>query len=154
MEEELPETAPSSEVDIPPVQFYLTSVYDHSIYEAFSRVIQRLMPCQGAIEQLMDLVVQNCSFQKAFLFHLPTKLYVGSDSSPVDSKTHEICSDFVDLCVDFGGLYAPSREGSPLANGDTTDEGRHPATSKVTMASGLTLAHWEMDEQVSHAHLT
>jgi Ras-related GTP-binding protein C/D len=48
---------------------------------------------------------QQSGMEKAFIFHFPTKLYIGTDSSPVDSKTHEICSDFIDLCVDFGGLY-------------------------------------------------
>jgi hypothetical protein len=140
MEEELPDTAGASQ-HVPTVNFHLTSVYDHSVYEAFSRPVQRLLPCQGALERLMDLICQNCAFDKAFLFHIPTKLYIATDSSPVDSKTQQICSDFVDLCVDFGGLYAPTGPAE-------ADDGKHPATSKVVMASGTTIAHWEMDECV------
>lgn len=113
--------------------------------------------------------LQNSAIEKAFLFHLPTKLYISTDSSPVDSNTHNICSDLIDLFVDFGSLYGPepnlkrrlsdaqSRSRSPAgrmnastdSSGSTPMQVRHPATSRVKMQTGLTLAHWEMDERLS-----
>ena len=34
--------------------FYLTSIYDHSIYEAFSKVVQKLIPQLPTLERLLD----------------------------------------------------------------------------------------------------
>jgi Ras-related GTP-binding protein C/D len=39
------------------VKYYLTSIYDHSIYEAFSRVIQSLIPQLNTLENLLDILV-------------------------------------------------------------------------------------------------
>ena len=35
--------------------FYLTSIYDHSIFEAFSKVVQKLLLELPALEQLLDI---------------------------------------------------------------------------------------------------
>ncbi|KAG9049141.1 hypothetical protein FS837_011060 [Tulasnella sp. UAMH 9824] len=40
-----------------PLNFYLTSVYDHTIYEAFSRVVQRLVPQLPTLENLLNTLV-------------------------------------------------------------------------------------------------
>lgn len=37
--------------------FHLTSIYDHSIFEAFSRVIQNLIPQLPTLESLLDILV-------------------------------------------------------------------------------------------------
>lgn len=39
------------------LSFYLTSIYDHSIFEAFSKVIQKLIPQLPALEDLLNLFV-------------------------------------------------------------------------------------------------
>lgn len=57
--QELPESPPSGYLpDLPIVSYYLTSIYDHSIYEALSKITQKLLPCQAAVERMMDLVCQ------------------------------------------------------------------------------------------------
>ena len=38
-----------------PRSFYLTSIYDHSIFEAFSKVVQKLLLELPALEQLLDI---------------------------------------------------------------------------------------------------
>ena len=48
--------------------------------------------------------------EKVFLFDLPTKIYVGTDSSPVDSVTFNIISEFLDLCVEFVLAYSCGNE--------------------------------------------
>lgn len=40
------------------VFYYLTSVFDNSIYESLSRVIQKLIPEQAVLERLLDLLCQ------------------------------------------------------------------------------------------------
>lgn len=57
MEEELPDT-PSHSMDLPNVNYCLTSVYDHTVFESMSKVIQRLLPCQFAVERILDILCQ------------------------------------------------------------------------------------------------
>lgn len=37
--------------------FHLTSIYDHSIFEAFSKVVQKLIPQLPVLENLLDIVI-------------------------------------------------------------------------------------------------
>ena len=37
--------------------FHLTSIYDHTIFEAFSKVVQKLIPQLGTLENLLDILV-------------------------------------------------------------------------------------------------
>lgn len=90
------------------VFYHLTSVFDNSIYEALSKVIQKLLPEQGTLERLLDLLCQQCSMDKAFLFDPWSKIYIATDSSPTDNQTYVLCSDYLDLVGDFSSLYEPS----------------------------------------------
>ena len=44
-----------------PIRYHLTSIYDHSIYEALSRVVQRLIPQLPTLENLLNVLVATCS---------------------------------------------------------------------------------------------
>ena len=37
--------------------FYLTSIYDHSIFEAFSKVVQKLIPQLPTLENLLNIFI-------------------------------------------------------------------------------------------------
>lgn len=87
------------------VSFYLTSIFDHSIYEAFSRIVQKLIFELPALENLLDLLIQYDKFEKIFLFDVNSKIYVATDSSPVDIQTYEVCAEFIDVTIDLDGLY-------------------------------------------------
>jgi len=41
--------------------FYLTSIYDHSIYEAFSKIIQKLIPQLPTLENLLNIFCSVCN---------------------------------------------------------------------------------------------
>lgn len=49
--------------------------------------------------------IQQCSIEKAFLFDTSSKIYIATDSSPLDNQTYVICSDYIDLIGDFTLLY-------------------------------------------------
>ncbi|KAK3808447.1 MAG: ras-related GTP binding D [Benniella sp.] len=85
--------------------FYLTSIYDHSIFEAFSKVIQKLIPQLPTLENLLNILCANSSIEKAFLFDVISKIYIATDSSPVDSQSYEICSDMIDVIIDISSIY-------------------------------------------------
>jgi Ras-related GTP-binding protein C/D len=58
--EELFDISPELESNMN-VFYYLTSVFDNSIYESLSRVIQKLIPEQAVLERLLDLLCQVSS---------------------------------------------------------------------------------------------
>ena len=39
------------------LSFYLTSIYDYSIYEAFSKIVQNQIRQLHALENMLDLVI-------------------------------------------------------------------------------------------------
>ncbi len=46
--------------------------------------------------------------EKAFLIDVLSKIYVATDSSPVDMQTYELCSDMIDVVVDVSCIYGYS----------------------------------------------
>lgn len=92
------------------VLFYLTSIFDHSIYEAFSRIVQKLIPELPSLENMLDNLVAHSSIDKVFLFDVNSKIYVATDSSPVDIQTYEVCAEFIDITIDLDDLYVDSEQ--------------------------------------------
>ncbi|AEO57765.1 hypothetical protein MYCTH_2079857 [Thermothelomyces thermophilus ATCC 42464] len=88
-----------------PVNFHLTSIYNHSIFEAFSKVIQKLIPRLGQLEAMLTNLCRTCHFEKAYLFDVNTKIYIATDNTPEDMASYEICSDYVDVIIDFTEVY-------------------------------------------------
>ena len=70
--------------------YHLTSIYDHSILEAFSKVVQTLIPVNGLLSSLLDLLITCCRIEKAFLFDVVSKIYIATDSSPVDMQVQPL----------------------------------------------------------------
>jgi len=87
------------------IRYHLTSIYDHSKYEALSRVVQRLIPQLPTLENLLNILVGTCSMEKAYLFDVVSKLYIGTDPGPVDMQSVELCSDMIDVVLDVSGIY-------------------------------------------------
>lgn len=57
------ELATSSDYGFPVINYHFTSIYQASVYDALSKVVSRLMPCQGALERLLDMLVQVSPFE-------------------------------------------------------------------------------------------
>ncbi|KAG1452395.1 hypothetical protein G6F46_004771 [Rhizopus delemar] len=93
--------------------YYLTSIYDNSIYEAFSKIIQKLIRELPALENLLNVLCSNSGIDKAYLFDTLTKIYIATDSSPVDMQSYELCSDMIDVCIDVECIYGV-QGGSPM----------------------------------------
>ena len=93
----------------PPVSFYPTSVYDDSIYEALSKVLQLLNPQLATFEALLNTLAGSCKMQKLYLFDVLSKLYIASDTSPVDMAGYTLCSDYIDTIVDLSEIYGWDR---------------------------------------------
>mmetsp|Transcript_20781 Transcript_20781/g.30933 ORF Transcript_20781/g.30933 Transcript_20781/m.30933 type:complete len:377 (-) Transcript_20781:46-1176(-) len=100
------------------LSFYLTSIYDHSIFEAFSKVIQKLIPQLPTLENLLDGLVATCRIEKAFLVDVVSKIYIATDSAAVDMQTYELCSDMIDVVIDVSCIYGMKPETDGLAYDD------------------------------------
>ena len=111
------------------LSYHLTSIYDHSIFEAFSKVVQKLIPQLHALEQTLNMFIsvsqflfdnmqvyiffwiyflwnwQNSRIEKAFLFDVLSKIYIATDGSPVDIQSYELCCDMIDVVIDISGIY-------------------------------------------------
>ncbi|XP_054910959.1 ras-related GTP-binding protein C-like isoform X3 [Poeciliopsis prolifica] len=87
------------------LSFYLTSIYDHSIFEAFSKVVQKLIPQLPALENLLNIFISHSGIEKAFLFDVVSKIYIATDSSPVDMQSYELCCDMIDVVIDVSCIY-------------------------------------------------
>lgn len=124
----------------PNVSYHLTSIYDYSIFEAFSKVIQKLIPPLHTLENLLNILVNSCGMAKAYLFDTLSKIYVASDTRPVDMEVYEMCSDYIDVIVDITDLYSYQRKQSVVL-GAQMDE----AESSVTIHDGTMIYLKEMN---------
>ncbi|KAF8589453.1 hypothetical protein K439DRAFT_1332480, partial [Ramaria rubella] len=95
----------SIEIEMLQLQFHLTSIYDHSVYESFSVAIQRLIDPLPYLEDLLNVFCANSRLSKAFLFDTNSRIYVATDASPVDGATHNLCCDYVQMLSQFAPLY-------------------------------------------------
>ncbi|XP_076055013.1 ras-related GTP binding C/D isoform X2 [Oratosquilla oratoria] len=97
------------------LSYYLTSIYDHSIFEAFSKVVQKLIPQLPTLENLLNIFISNSGIEKAFLFDVLSKIYIATDSSPVDMQSYELCCDMIDVVIDISNIYGVKEEGEQVA---------------------------------------
>ncbi|XP_030202167.1 ras-related GTP binding Cb [Gadus morhua] len=93
------------------LSFYLTSIYDHSIFEAFSKVVQKLLPQLPTLENLLNIFISHSGIEKAFLFDMVSKIYIATDSSAVDMQSYELCCDMIDVVIDISCIYGPIEDG-------------------------------------------
>ncbi|XP_069547972.1 ras-related GTP binding Cb [Brachyistius frenatus] len=93
------------------LSFYLTSIYDHSIFEAFSKVVQKLIPQLPTLENLLNIFISHSGIEKAFLFDVVSKIYIATDSSPVDMQSYELCCDMIDVVIDVSCIYGLVEDG-------------------------------------------
>ncbi|KAI0649461.1 Gtr1/RagA G protein conserved region-domain-containing protein [Trametes meyenii] len=110
-----------------PINFQLTSIYDHSLHDAFSRVLHKLIDSLPYLEDLLNVFCSNSQATKAFLFDTESRLYVATDASPVDPPTHNLCSDYLQTLNAFGPLYK-SISASPFRMQASTPEPPAPPT--------------------------
>lgn len=88
------------------VNYHLTSIYDHSVFEAFSHVVQKLLPQLSSLKALLDMFVSNSGVSQSFLFDVSSKIFVAKDTTRFDGKSYRLCSDALDLMKDFGENFS------------------------------------------------
>lgn len=52
------------------------------------------------------------NIKKAFLFDVASKIYIATDSSPVNMEHYEICSELIDVLIDVTCIYGVNEDES------------------------------------------
>ncbi|KAI4183958.1 MAG: hypothetical protein L6R41_005069 [Letrouitia leprolyta] len=128
-----------SGLENPPVNYFATSIYDHSIFEAFSKVIQGLVPQLPTYEALLNTVAASCRFQKVYIIDVMSKVYIASDTTPSDLSTYELCSDFVNAIMDLSDMYGWDRKQEAATDARSKDVCSQTAESIVSSVRNHTL---------------
>ena len=102
------------------LNFYVTSIYNSTLFEAFSKIFQNMMPQNRNLSTLIDHLTDSCGFEKAYLFDVFNKVYLAVDSSPNESPTYEMCSDIIDVVLDMSGIYGDQNEDVSYFDSDST----------------------------------
>lgn len=93
-------------VDIKLVNIYFTSILDYSVFEAFSKVVQKILPCTTYICKLLNKLAIYCKIDKVFIFDIATKLFIAhNDDLLIETVKYEICSEMIDIYIDITALY-------------------------------------------------
>jgi Ras-related GTP-binding protein C/D len=120
------------------LEYHLTSIYDHSIFEEFSKVVQRLIPQLPHLENLLQLICHNSGMEKAFLFDIASKIYIATDPSPVDPRSYELCSEMIDIVIDVSCIYGNEGRG---VEGDAPPENAREVTSPQSSSASIRLSN-------------
>ena len=127
-----------------PVSFHLTSIYDRSIFEAFSKVIQKLIPRLGQLEAMLTNLCRACRFERAYLFDINTKIYIATDNTTEDLAAFEICSDYVDMvldCTDLYGSWPRTQQWRNKLEQEPWSQQLEDQVACVRAESGMVLSH-------------
>jgi Ras-related GTP-binding protein C/D len=133
------------QVDVP-VLFHRTSIYDYSVFEAFSKLVQKLIPNLDLLEQLLDQLINASKMEKVYLFDLVSKIYLASDSQPMDDS-YELCSDMIDVVIDVSVIYGQHDSADHLLAGETK------SSCSIALNNNLVLYLREVDKQLALACL-
>jgi len=92
------------------ISFHCTSIYDHTVFEAFSQVVQKLILERPTLEKCLEAVSQNTRMEKVYLFDVVSKLYLAADKSNSELSWYELCADMVDVVIDIACIYGNGLE--------------------------------------------
>lgn len=68
--------------------------------------LRRSLTLAESMEQVCDSICSTCRFENAFLFDLPTRTFIGSDSAPFDAASFDLVFDYAGFLAKFASLYA------------------------------------------------
>lgn len=99
------------------LNFNLTSIYDHSVFQAFSLVVQKLIRSQlPYVMELLAMLNSNSSLDLSYLFLTRSKIYIAVDErNRQRARTYDLCSDAIDMMVRVDGIYGSQYPGAVAA---------------------------------------
>lgn len=95
------------------------------------------------LNTLLDKLIESSIIDKSYLLDVFTKLYIATDSNPVDSHTYELCADLVELVIDVSCIYGLSAE-----DGETIPYDQ-ASSSAIRLNTGMVLYLREVSKYVA-----
>ena len=88
-----------------------------------------------SMEQVCDSICSTCRFENAFLFDLPTRTFIGTDSAPFDAASFDLAFDYAGFLAKFAGLYAGVQSEAnlpttPAASASTAQLSTSPSSAR------------------------
>ncbi|KPI90554.1 putative ras-like small GTPase [Leptomonas seymouri] len=122
------------------LNFNLTSIYDHSVFQAFSLVVQKLIKSKTPyITELLQMLNSNSNVDLSYLFLSYSKIYVAVDErNRLKSRTYDLCSDAIEVVVKMSRIYTLRREGASVStnsNNSALRDGQGDAAHALTASS-------------------
>ncbi len=102
-------------------------------------MLQKLVAQLPTLESLLDVLLSNCRMEKVFLVDVLSKLYLATDSSPVDMATYELCSDMIDVILDVAAIYGTAAPSTARAASPGASPGSHGSAAIIKLSSGMVL---------------
>ncbi|PVF95579.1 putative ras-like G protein RagC [Serendipita vermifera] len=120
--------------------FHATSIYDHTIYEAFSNVVTRLIPMDtlGQYENLLNSLHLSCGTKYAFLFDSVSCLRVSANQETHELPTFSLSVEYLKLLASMSQVI-----GSGLRDGDPGE-----SYSCQLILSESTIAYWQITKNL------
>lgn len=89
------------------LSFNLTSIYDHSVFQAFSVVVQKLIRTQlPYVLELLGMLNGNSHLDLTYLFLSRSKIFIGEvEHNRTRTRTYDLCSDAIDVMMRVEGIY-------------------------------------------------
>lgn len=84
------------------LQFFSTSIYDHSIFNAWSVIVKRLVPHRQTVEKLLDALITTCGLETAFLIDIRTRLLM---AGRLDAAHYVLCAEALALGIEMSDVY-------------------------------------------------
>lgn len=129
------------------LSFNLTSIHDHSVFQAFSLVVQRLISAKlPKVNELLQMINSNCGSDAAYLFLSRSKIFLASDESKrMEQKSFDLCSDAIELLVKMSSTYDHPKDMTPLA-GTPPQAAKECARAVVSLKSDSCIYVKEMPD--------
>lgn len=98
----------------------------------------------------MFYVLGSCNIEKSYLVDVKTKLYIATDSNPVDVHTYELCSDLIDVVVDVSYIYGVRSTTSNTGNNGKSTGNASTNNSNNNSSSNNNINHHNQSNPYDH----
>ncbi|XQJ32060.1 ras-like small GTPase, putative [Leishmania guyanensis] len=133
------------------LNFNLTSIYDHSVFQAFSLVVQKLIKCKMPyITELLQMLNSNSNIDLSYLFLSHSKIYVAVDErNRLKSRTYDLCSDAIEVVVKMSRIYTRAGDSAAAGAKDASADSGHTLAASPANDATTVLTYGSADGYAS-----
>ena len=106
-------------------KFFITSIYNSTLYEAFSTILQNLIPQKKNLPILINEFAKNSAIDNAYLFDIKNKFCLAFHNSTLKKvNVFDICLSMIDFALEMSNIYEENEDPNidDLINNNFDDE--------------------------------